>query len=80
MSAQLLEATVNEAVRRGFTKIELDVYYENLHAIRFYEKHGFTKFDPVSVDEWPESQRPDIFVYFYLLLGSNIHRETSLLK
>ncbi len=76
MSAQLLEATVNEAVNRGFTKLVLDVYYKNLRAIRFYEKHGFTKFDPVPVDEWPESKRPDKFVFFYLLLGSTLHRKT----
>ena len=80
MSAQLLEATVNEAVKRGFTKLVLDVYYKNLRAVRFYEKHGFTKFDPVPEDDWSESQRPDKFVYFYLLLASNAHRETSLFK
>jgi RimJ/RimL family protein N-acetyltransferase len=43
LGRRLLEATLAEARRWGFKRIELDVYADNERAIALYEKAGFVR-------------------------------------
>jgi RimJ/RimL family protein N-acetyltransferase len=43
LGRRLLEATLAEARRSGFKRIELDVYADNERAIALYEKAGFVR-------------------------------------
>ena len=43
LGQRLLEATLAQARRSGFKRIELDVYADNLRAIALYEKAGFVR-------------------------------------
>ena len=43
LGQRLLEATLAQARRSGFKRIELDVYADNLPAIALYEKAGFVR-------------------------------------
>jgi len=40
--SRLMEAALADCPRRGFSRIELDVYAHNTAAIALYEKYGFT--------------------------------------
>lgn len=41
VNKELLDALLNWAVKRGLTEVRLEVYSENLSAIKAYEKAGF---------------------------------------
>ena len=43
----LMKRIRTEAARRGAERIELHVYTENVDARRFYEAHGFVRFQDV---------------------------------
>jgi len=43
LGQRLLEATLGEARRSGFKRIELDVHADNQRAIGLYEKAGFVR-------------------------------------
>ena len=43
LGQRLLEATLAQARRSGFKRIELDVYADNLRAIALYEKAGLVR-------------------------------------
>jgi len=66
LAKQLLEELIKESNNRGFSRLVLDVYYKNPRAMRFYEKHGFTKYTPEPSQGWQESTVPEKFVYYFL--------------
>jgi ribosomal protein S18 acetylase RimI-like enzyme len=45
LGAQILQKILDTAIKKQKQYIWLGVWEHNLDAIRFYEKHGFTKFD-----------------------------------
>ena len=47
IGALLMERIRAEAARRGAERIELHVYTDNVDARRFYESHGFVRFQEV---------------------------------
>ncbi len=65
LAKQLLDKLIMESKKRGFSRLVLDVYYKNPRAMRFYEKHGFTKFSQEPNQDWQESTLPEKFVYYY---------------
>jgi predicted GNAT family N-acyltransferase len=51
--AAVLKALMDAARRRGFTRVVLSA---QLHALGFYQRHGFTAFGPVFMDATIEHQ------------------------
>lgn len=60
----LLNELIDEAKKRGFTRLVLDVDFGGTRAIRFYEKHGFERYDQKPVEDWEESSMPEEFCYY----------------
>lgn len=68
IASTLLDKVIEESKIKQFKKLVLDVYYTNLRAIRFYEKHGFTRYLQNSVPEWEETLYPEEYFYYKLTL------------
>ncbi len=66
LAQNMLKALIAKAKESGLQKIVLDVLKSNLRAIKFYEKSGFQKYKQQPITSWSESQRPDIFYYYFL--------------
>jgi ribosomal protein S18 acetylase RimI-like enzyme len=45
IGSQLIEKVVEMAKKRGFQKVYVNTYSDNIKAIDFYEKSGFKKID-----------------------------------
>ncbi len=41
--SEIIKHIAEETVKKQATKIKIDVYEKSIHAIKFYEKNGFTK-------------------------------------
>lgn len=60
----LLKALIEKAKSMQLSKLVLDVLKTNKRGIRFYEKSGFSRFDPPKNEEWSESKFPEAFYYY----------------
>jgi ribosomal protein S18 acetylase RimI-like enzyme len=63
---ELLDKLIEESKKKGYTKLVLDVYYTNIRALKFYEKHGFTRYEQSPNSDWEESLSPNEYFYYQL--------------
>jgi len=64
VAAKLLQNLITESKQRHLNRLVLDVHFKNTRAIKFYEKHGFSRYTQLPNPHWPESQNPDKFFYY----------------
>lgn len=69
VSEKLLTSLIEESQKRQISTLVLDVYYTNLRAKHFYEKHGFTQYAQEPINEWDESKFPKEFFYYKLKIA-----------
>lgn len=67
----MLERIKRFTKEKNYKSIVLDVPHDNLRARRFYQRHGFSVFNPSSYKNWPESKHPKIFEFRKLELDKN---------
>jgi ribosomal protein S18 acetylase RimI-like enzyme len=65
---KMFDEVVKFAKQNGYGEVVLDTYLTNYRAQRFYEKNGFSVFSPDPLEKWPESQHPEIFLFYKLML------------
>jgi ribosomal protein S18 acetylase RimI-like enzyme len=68
IARELLEKINSEAKSLYCSRIVIDVAKKNHRAIRFYEKNGFILYHQIPAAGWSETERPDIFNYYYLAI------------
>ena len=66
IAKQLLERLIEEAKKKDFTRLVLDVYYTNTRAAKFYEKQGFEKYNQTPDPKWGQTTAPDKFSYYQI--------------
>jgi len=66
LAEQLLEKVEAKARTMGYHRLVLDAARDNPRAVRFYEKAGFTRFEPDELHHWGNVQmtQPELF-WFY---------------
>jgi ribosomal protein S18 acetylase RimI-like enzyme len=68
LAKELLDKIIEESKNKGYTQLVLDVFYTNIRAEKFYEKHGFIKYNQEPNQLWRESLSPDKFSYYKLII------------
>ena len=71
IAKKLLNTIIKESKKRGFIELFLDVYYKNIAAVKFYEKHGFIRYTQKPQSEWNETLlSPGQFYFYKLVIGT----------
>lgn len=63
LASSMLEKIKKFAREKKYKTIVLEVFPDNLRAIRFYQKKGFSAFKPKPRANWTESQHPKTFEF-----------------
>lgn len=71
LAQKLFQTLFGFARKKGFKKIYLDTYLDNLRAQKFYHKCGFEKFSPPPDPKWPECLHPEIFIFMERKIKGN---------
>lgn len=68
LAEKMLEKIKQFAKDKNYKTIFLDIFQNNLRAKKFFQKRGFSVFNPFPNELWLESKRPEEFEYRKLTL------------
>jgi len=63
LADSIMEKIKSFARQNNYSFIVLDVFQNNSRAQRFFEKQGFSVFNPKPYENWKESQFPELFEF-----------------
>jgi ribosomal protein S18 acetylase RimI-like enzyme len=68
LATSMLEKIKEFAKENGYKEIVLDVFKDNIRAIKFYKKNGFKNFKPKPCGNWHDLDYPKLFDFQKLKL------------